>query len=351
MSAPQERVVSLKTSTVLRTIGVFLLLGVAWFLRDIIALVFVALFLAALMHPAVRWGAQRRIPKGVMVFLMYIILFTVLVFIFALLIPMVLHQMGNLSQKIGSSIVMLSTHVQQFRDFSQQFGLADDVSFGIASLQNQITRTASGLFSTLTGVFGGLIGLVVVLVMAFYMVVQEEEAAQAFRNLVPPRHQEFVMHILVSAQEKIRAWLRGQLFLSLTIGVLYYVALLVLGVEGAFVLALFAAFTEFIPYLGPMLGGLPVMIVAFSDSPVKALLAFVAVVVIQQFENHVLVPKVMQRTLGLNPLISIIAVLIGAKVYGIVGALLAIPLATILSVVLTEIYRYRQSRLDPITTV
>jgi predicted PurR-regulated permease PerM len=348
MPLPEERVVTLKTSTILRSIAFVMILGVVWFVRDVLTLVGVALFLAALMHPAVRWGARHRVPKWLMVLLIYVFLFTALVLIFALFIPVLLQQIQGLSQKIGSSIVIISTNLQKARIFSEQNGLANNFSFGFKSLEDQFSNTASGLFRTLVDVFGGLAEFAAVLVMAFYMVVQEEEAAHIFRNFVPQKYQEFIGNLLLTVEEKIGGWLRGQLFLSFTIAVLYYIALLVLGIDGALALALFAGCTEFIPYLGPMLGGLPVLLVAFSDSPIKALLAFCAVVIIQQCENHILVPKVMQKAIGLNPLISMIAVLIGAKSFGIMGALLAIPLATTASVILTEVYRYRQEqRSDP----
>lgn len=340
----QERSITVQTTTILKVLGLFGALWVAWLIRDILALVFGAVFLAGVMHPIARWGAAHRIPKGVMVLLVYVVLFGLFGLSFALIIPTILQQVNGLSHTIGSSITTISSGVQSVRVFTEQYGLSDNLSAGVATLQGQLSDTASRFIAALGDLFGGLAQLVIMLVMAFYMVVQDRDAIRIFRNFIPESHQETIANILIQVEEKIGRWLTGQLILSLVIGVLYYIGLLVLGVDGALSLALFAGFTEFIPYLGPILGGIPVVIVAFSDSPIKALFAFGLVIIIQQLENQIIVPKVMQRAVGLNPLASIIAVLVGAKLFGVPGALIAIPVATAISVVLTELYRLRQER-------
>jgi predicted PurR-regulated permease PerM len=344
MGMSAERSVTIKTSTVLKVLALLGILWFAWLIQDILALLAGALFLSALIHPVARWGAERKIPKGVTVLLVYLVMFGLFALSFALIIPTMLQQVSSLSQTIGSSISTITSGVQSVRAFTEQYGLTDNLTAGVASLQGQASAAASRVVFALGDLFGGFARLVIVLVMAFYMVVQDREAIRLFRNLVPDPYQEMSAQIVLHVEEKIGRWLSGQLILSLVIGLLYYIGLLVLGVDGALSLGVFAGFTEFIPYLGPILGGIPIVIVAFGDSPFKALLALALVIIIQQLENQVIVPKVMQKALGLNPLVSIIAVLVGAKLFGVFGALIAIPVATALSVVLTELYRFRQER-------
>jgi predicted PurR-regulated permease PerM len=342
--ANQERTIGIKTATILKVVVVLLALWFLWLVRDIVALLFVALFLAALMHPAARWAASKRIPKGLMVISIYLFMISLFVAVVSLMIPTLVQQIGSLTKTIGSYLVTLSSSVHTLQALSEQYGFADNISAGVVSLQQQIPRATGGIFATVTGFFGGIAGFIVVMVMAYYMVVQDKEAVQMFHNLVPDKFQEFTSRLLLQLETKIGQWLTGQLVLSLIIGVAYYVGLLVLGIQGSLALAVFAGFTEFIPYLGPILGGIPIIIAALSDSPVKALFAFALVIIIQQLENQIIVPKVMQKTIGLNPLVSIVAVLIGAKLFGIIGVLLAIPVATALSVVLMELYRYKQEQ-------
>jgi predicted PurR-regulated permease PerM len=117
-----------------------------------------------------------------------------------------------------------------------------------------------------------------------------------------------------------------------------------IGVEGALVLAILSGFTEFIPYLGPILSAIPAVIVAFAQSPVLAVFTVVLFVIGHQAENHILVPKIMQKAVGLNPVVSIVALLVGGQLFGIAGAILAIPVTTACSVVLMEVIRFRKQR-------
>jgi predicted PurR-regulated permease PerM len=344
MANPSERSVTIKTSTVLKVIAILLALALMWVLRDILTLLLVALFIAALMHPAARWGAKRRIPKGIIVLLIYLVTFTFLSVALAMIVPQLLRQATGLSQTIGTSLVALSATVQRLRDFSEIHGFSGNLSSSLTSLTNQFGEAATGLFSSLTDIFGGIAGLVIVLVMAFYMVVEDKEAIRLFRNFVPEEHQEFIANLLVQVETKIGAWLRGELILMVSIGILYYIGLLIIGIEGPLPLALFGGFTEFIPYLGPILSGIPIVIVAYAHSPIHALLAFALMIVIHEVESQILVPNVMRRAVGLNPLVSIVAILIGGRLFGFVGVLLAIPFATTASVVLMELYRFKQGK-------
>lgn len=339
-----DRDISIKTSTILKVLAIVAGLWFLWLIRDILSLLAGALFLAILIRPVARWGERRKIPKGVTVILVYAVMFAVFVLAFALIIPTMLSQVSGLAETIGSSITAISSGVKSVREFTQQYGLTNNLNASVASIQGQLSQIASGFVTALGDLFGGIARLVIVLVMAFYIVVQDREAVKLFHHLVPRQYQDMSSQILTRVEEKISRWLSGQLILSLVIGVLYYIGMLVLGIDNALSLAIFAGFTEFIPYLGPILGGIPVVIVAFNESPVKALFALGLLAVIQQLENHVIVPKVMEKALGLNPLASIIAVLVGAQLFGVIGALVAIPVATAISVVLSELYRFRQEK-------
>lgn len=336
-----ERSVTIKTSTVLKVIAILIAFGFLWLIRDILALILIALFLAALMHPAAKWGARHRIPRGIIVILIYLAMLTIAVASLALIIPTLIQEAGSVASSIGIPSDVVSSTLQTLREAVDKFRSISDVRAGVSSAQ-AIFSAAGGFVSTIKDLFGGIAGVVIVLVIAFYMVVQDREATRLFHNLVPNKYQDKISTTLALVEEKIGGWLRGQLVLSLLIGILYYIGLLILGVNNPLMLAVFAGFLEFIPYLGPILSGIPIVFLAVGDSPFKGLLALGLVIVVQQLENQVIVPKVMQKAVGLNPLVSIIAVLIGAKLFGVVGALIAIPVATAASVLLMELYRNRQ---------
>jgi predicted PurR-regulated permease PerM len=156
-------------------------------------------------------------------------------------------------------------------------------------------------------------------------------------SVVPIRHQPYIMQLINRMQKKIGMWLRGQLILSLIIFALTYIGLLILGVKYALVLALIAGLTEFIPYLGPLLAAIPAVFLAFTQSPMLAVFVAVLYYVIQLTENNILVPKIMQKAVGLNPIVSIAVLLIGFQLAGVVGAILSIPVATAASVFFKDV--------------
>ena len=345
MSLPAQRNITIDTWSILKVIGILLTVAFLYIIRDVLGLVFAALFLAALMHPSARYLAKKGIPKGLTVLFLYILLFGSAVLAVGLLLPPLIEQTSNLLNSFGFSWKTLSDAAEWLKKFSINQGVSENIKAGVQTLESgQIWQAASGLFATLADVFGGIVGFIVVLVMAYYMVVQEQEARNVFHNFVPDEYKEISATVLKSVEEKIGKWLIGQLLLCLIIGLLYYVGLSIIGLDNALVLAFFGGFTEFIPYLGPILGAIPVIILALTQSPFTALLALIVIIVIQQLEGHIIVPKVMQKAVGLNPLVSIVALLVGAKLFGMVGALLAIPVATAVSAVLSELYHYMRPR-------
>jgi predicted PurR-regulated permease PerM len=212
----------------------------------------------------------------------------------------------------------------------------------LGGLQQYFGQSVQGVLGYLTTLFGGLAGLVVVLVLSFYLIVEESAVKTLFRNLIPNSYQELVSDLIWKVINSLGDWLRGQLILGVIIGAFYFIAFAIIGVPYPILLALFGGLLEFIPYVGPFIAAVPALILAASVSPLVLLLTLVAIVVIQQLENNLVVPKIMQRTVGLNPIISILAVMIGAQTFGVVGALFAIPVATATSVVISELLRRRQ---------
>ncbi len=315
--------------TILKIVAIFFGLWLVYLLRDIIATMIVALFLAAVINPAVDWLERKKVPRAVGAIIVYIILFTLIGLVISLLVPPLLGQIKELAtnfsylwEKSISSLATLRTYGDASSDLPQS------VERGLASLEGALTTAIRGVFSTVTSVFGGLFSLIAVLVITFYLVVQRDSVRSMFYTIIPERHVPFVENLFHQMQEKIGLWTRGQMVLCGVVGLLAYLGLTILGVDYALVLGILAGITELVPYAGPFLGGTFAVFFALAESPFKAFLVVILYILIQQFENNVLVPKVMQRFVGLNPIASIIALLIGFKLGGIVGALFAVPLAT-----------------------
>jgi predicted PurR-regulated permease PerM len=185
-------------------------------------------------------------------------------------------------------------------------------------------------------VVGGVAGLFTILILAFYFLVDSDGIVNTFVRLFPARSRRRVHEACSAVTTKVSAWLGGQLLLAGIIGSSAALALWLMGVPYFSVLALIAAFGELIPIIGPLLAAIPAILVALTVSPALALGVAVFFVVQQQVENHVLVPNVMKRQVGVSAVVVIVSLLVGASLLGIVGAILAVPTAAILNVLFQE---------------
>ncbi len=316
---------------------VLIALGVwfVWFIRDIVAMLLVAVLLAALIDPFADWFAKRKIPRALAVILVYILLALIASAVMVLIVPVIIEQVTQLFGA-GPFSSVLQDGVARLRSLF-------DIQHFVETLLSGEAKSVTSVF-TQVGIFlTGFVALFVILVLAFYMVVEEDTAKKVFRHLAPVEYQPYLAQLITKLQSKIGAWLRGQLLLGLVIGILSYVGLSILGVKYALLLAVIAGLFEVVPYLGPALSVVPAFIVGFVQSPAIGLAVLVLYVVIQQLENNLLVPKIMQKVTGLNPVVSIVALLVGIKLGGLVGAVLSIPIATMLAVISEDLFRTSDS--------
>src|SRR3989344_8170812 len=174
-----------------------------------------------------------------------------------------------------------------------------------------LRSAGSSALDLLVSIFGGVFSVVILVVVSFYLASQEEGIEQFLRMVVPLRDEEYVIDLWERSRAKIGQWLRSQLLLGVVVGILVFIALTLLGVRYALFLALLAAIFELIPVIGPILAAVPAVFFALLSSPVLGLIVAVVYTIIQQLESHVLVPLLMRRVVGLNPLVVVIALLIG----------------------------------------
>ncbi|MFH1405024.1 MAG: AI-2E family transporter [Patescibacteria group bacterium] len=309
-----------------------------WFIRDIVAIVFVSLLLAALIDPFADWFQKHSIPRGLAVIIVYIVLGAIVSLIFVLLVPVVIEQMIQLLGNLAGWYGELASKFGQVQTFSIEYGFAENLKSSLESIQSAISNSFSSLFSTLRGFISGVAALFIVLVLSFYMVNEEDVARKYFKHLAPAEYRPFISQLIVKMQKKIGEWLRAQLILGVIVGSAVYIILTLLGVKYALILALMAGVLEIIPYVGPVLSTIPAVIIGFAQSMVTGFVVLFVYLIVQQIENNILVPKIMQKVTGLNPIISIVALMVGIKIGGLVGAILAIPVATMLAVVLEELF-------------
>ena len=323
--------------TIVKILLVLVLFFIMYVVRDILAVLFISLILASALDPWVDWMQDRKMPRAVGVITIYLLLFGILGSTILLIIP-----------PITTQITELTTNYPQITEkLSSGFTLIKQYSLGQNPLTNLLesngdlpgfAKVAENVISGAIDVFGGIFTFFLVLVITFYMVVEEDSVKKIIWSIAPAKNQVYIMKLISRMQKKIGLWLRGQIILSLIIFILTYIGLSILGVKYALVLAIIAGMTEFIPYLGPMIAAIPAMFLAFTQGG-AIFMAFVGVLyyVIQLVENNIIVPKLMQKVVGLNPIVTLAVLMIGFKLAGIIGMVLAIPVATAINVFIKDV--------------
>jgi predicted PurR-regulated permease PerM len=339
-SQPKVQVITISTLSIVKVVVFALALAFLYMIRDIVALFFVSLVLASIINPLAAWFESNRMKRGVAVILLYAGIIGLLAFLLTSLVPAIVAETGDLIRNADTIWARFLDTFGPLRDFVASHGLSQNLSeYLSSSAGGGISGAAGGLVATIRGFFGSVASLVIVFVVTFYLVVSEDALKRLFRAVAPDAYQPYLVDLFSRIEKAIGSWVRGQLILSAIVALAVYVILLILGVKYALILALAAGVAESIPYIGPIMAALPAILIAMTQSPLKALLVAIAYIVLQQTENHILVPKVMQKATGLHPIVSIFSLLIGAKTAGLIGALLAIPVATAISIVAEDLFR------------
>lgn len=327
----------ISTGTILKIIGVLVAFWFLYFIRDIIAVFFVAFILSSIIDPLADWFEVRKVPRAMAVVIVYVILISIMGLVLSQLIPVLVQEVRDLASNFSTVWDRLVSGAINFQAYSATNGVPQEIQQGLSSIQSTLTKVVGGMFDGVVSIFGGLVSFMLILVLTFYMVIQEDSLKRTFKVLIPDKYQSFAASTGNKVRKKIMAWVKGQLVLSFVVGLMVYIGLSILGVNYALVLGIFAALVELIPYVGPFLAATVAVFFAFAQSTTLAFFTVILFVVIQQLENNILVPKVMQKAVGLSPIISILALVVGVKIGGIAGALFSIPVATALDVIVREI--------------
>jgi predicted PurR-regulated permease PerM len=319
-----------------------LVLWAAYQVRKVLLLIYISGLLAIGLSPIVRLIEKqtvlpigtRRFPRWLAILVVYLIIIGTLTGIGFLVFPPLVDQ----AQQFGRALPDMFDRAQTFLISK---GLLDHPM----SLKEVVERApVSGstdavgtVFGTIIGVIGGVFGFLTILILTFYVLVDADQLRNQLLRLFPPSQRARVSAASRDVTMKVSAWLSGQLFLGTTIGVTSAIGLALLGVPFFYVLALVSGIGELIPIVGPIVSAIPAILVAATVSWEKALFVLIFFVVQQQFENHVLVPKIMSRQVGVSAVTVIVSLLIGGNLLGVLGAILAVPTAAILLVVFNEL--------------
>ena len=326
--------------TVLTVAGVFVLAAVLWAAREALMLVYVSALIAMGFAPLVqvieraRPGVRRRVPRWLAILVIYLAIVGLLALLGLMVIPPLVSQAESLWTK-------LPEYFNKFQGFLIDHGLM----MRRVTLEEAVQNAPSGaggnavgtVLVAISSLIGGIFGLITILILSFYLLIEAHAMFEYFLRFVPAARR---VDITVAAREavtKVSAWLRAQFVLAGVMGTFAAIGLWLMDVPYFYVIALVAAIGETIPIVGPVIGGITAVSVAITVSPKLALIVGTYFLALHQLEANILVPKIMERRVGVSPVAVMVALLVGGALWGIVGAVLAIPTAAILSVVIEEL--------------
>ena len=310
---------------IFKVVFVLLLVYLLFLIKDFLILIIFALIISVLFNPAIDFLEKRRIPRVLATGLIYILIFGIL----------------------GTSIYMISfSFVPEIRQFTELFpqyfekiapplkglGIEAFESFEvfIQSSEKWLIDASTNIFAALSAIFGGIFAVFTVLSLAFFFSLEGKWAERAIKLFFPREREEIAFGIWQRSQQKISGWFGSRVMCSIFVGLASFLALKLFKTDYAFSLGLFAAITNIIPILGPLFAGAIITIMVLLEDWLKAIFILIVFVLIQQIEGNILGPILNKKFIGLPPALVLIALIIGGKLWGILGAVLAIPLAGIL---------------------
>ncbi len=332
MESNESKTITLSTNTFLKLLLIVLAAAFVYQVRGVLIIIFVALVLAAAIDPWITALERRGIPRGVGIAIIFISLIAFVSLILIAVVPLLADQLSQFIQAFPELYAKGFSLIQGVKDQS----ILDGLQKGVASLNSAVGQLTKGFFSGIVGFFGGIFTFISIFVLTFYLTMEEQGMKRLAVDLAPAKYRPYLSKLFHRIEERLGHWLRGQLLLGVIIAGATFLGLMLLHVKYALVLALIAGITELLPAIGPFIGAIPAIVVALSQQPLLGLWVAVMYLVIQQLENHLIVPKVMSKASGLNPVIIIISLLIGAKLAGLIGIILAVPTVIIVTTFLSD---------------
>lgn len=313
------RRIDISSKTVIFVAAFGILLWILVHILDIILLFFVAFILMSALNPLVERLRRWKVPKILAVLVVFLLTLGGIIGLLTAGLSPLVSQTSNLVQRLVETVNSLL-----------QTNIVDQ-----SVIQQEVSKFSAQVVSITLDVFKNLISWVSVLVVTIYMLFDREKMENYVTSFFGER-QDKVKSLLRKIEDKLGAWLHGQLLLSAVVGILVYIGLVILGVEFALPLAIIAGLLEVVPVIGPIISAIPAILVGLTVSPLFAVLIGGLYLAVQQIENQIIVPQVMKRAVGLNPLLVILAVSVGGRLLGIAGALLAVPIAVVIQLIIQE---------------
>jgi predicted PurR-regulated permease PerM len=321
--------IEISHKTIIFTILFLIFLWFLWQIREILLIVFISFIAMTALNPLINKMEKIKIPRPLAILFIYLVLFGLLAGLVASIVPMLVSQTNSL-------LDALSGLGNKFNLFGFQINLGD--------YNEHLAKIPGNLVKIIASTFNNLLKFFTFLVITFYLLIERKKMKEYLHILFRNDGEQQAEEMINKLEVKIGGWVRGQIILMFIVGLMSYFGLLLLDLEFALPLAVFAGALEIVPNLGPTLAMVPAAIVGLSMSPIMGLTVVALYFLIQQLENNFIVPKVMEKSIGVNPLVSLLVLITGLKIAGPLGMFLAIPVFLTLQILLKEFYKLRAKK-------
>lgn len=320
-----EKILDISWGTLFKIGTAFIIFYIIYLVRDVLIWFIFALIISILLSPAIDFLQKRRIPRVVATIFIFISVFMILGTLIYLIAPIFITQIKGFVRDIPEYFSALSPFLEEIG-----FKVSDNFDDYTKSFQEWLAKSSERIISAVLSIFGGIFTTITILVLAILISLEERGVERMIRIFSPKKQEEEILAIWRTCQTKVAGWFGVRLLACLFVGVMSYVALRIFNIDYPFALALFAGVTNIIPAVGPIIAGVVIALIAALDSFGIAILILLIFIIIQQIESDILMPVLAKKFIGLPPALVLISLTIGGKLWGILGAILAIPLAGII---------------------
>ena len=334
-----EKTLDVSWETITKFFIASFILYVIYLARDIAVWFFFALVISILLQPAINFLRKIYIPKIIAIFLIYLSIFGFIGILIYLTAPIFVYEIKQFSQ-------FLPDYFERINPVLKQFGFAVAEGFGEITriLTSNLEKSSKGIISALLAFFGGLTSTVFILTLAFFLSLEEKGVEKVLILLCPKKYETLIMTLFKRAQSKVAGWFGARILACLFVGVASFIVFYIFGVKYAFILALLAGILNFVPYVGPWITSilLIIFIASFSTSWFLVFYVLVAFLLIQLIENSLLTPILMKKMINLPPVLVLLALLVGSQIFGFLGTVFAVPVFGIIYEFLKEFLEKRR---------
>jgi len=321
---PQK--IEISSKTIVFTVGFILMLGIVWLIKDLIFSLFIAFIIAGALRQPVDFLEKKKIPRSVSSIIIYFIFIFTIFYLFVLIIPPLASEIIILSKNLPKIIIKVLP------------ALSSNFNLGVFS--NNIPSLANETISLIKTAFSNVVFITSTLFFGFYFLLEKNLAQRLLGNFFEDIELNKINFVSERAQKRMAGWFWGEIILMIVVGLLTYVGLNLMGMKFALALAVLSGLLEVVPNLGPITATVPAFLIGLSQSNILGLSMIALYFIVQQLENHLIVPFVMKKAVGIHPIITLIALIIGGKLAGIMGVILAIPVTIFLETILIEVNKF-----------